>query len=205
MHINVEDQNKLPPPTDLKNMSADDMLGILASTDPSAAFRAWAKRQQPSSPFDDDLDSAVPVELDPLQRYDLQTTFLHRIRHRSRILAQMRSNLERPVWGRQALEWRLRGLVGVEALADRFLGELETSNGKANEALLTLADFMIVLREIEYQAGDGCLSKAEFNQVFRPFLRELVERHARRVNDLRSVVSKDVIKFWLRVVARCQE
>lgn len=202
--INVEDQSKLPPPTHLENMSADDMLGILASTDPSAAFRAWAKRQQLPSQFDDDLDSAVPAELDPLRRYDLQTTFLHRIRRRSRILAQMRLNLERPLWGRQALEWRLRGLVGVEPLADRFLREFETSNGNSNEALLTLADFLIVLREIEYKSGDGCMSKTEFNEVFWPFLRELADRHSLRVCARRSAVSEDAFGFWLRVVARCQ-
>jgi hypothetical protein len=51
----------------------------------------------------------------------LQTTFLHRIRRRARILAQLRSNLQRPVWGPLALEWRLRGIVGVEPLADRLV------------------------------------------------------------------------------------
>ena len=97
--LNVEDSRKLPPPAQLEDMSADDMLLILAAADPSAAFRAWAKRQQPSDSFDTDLDSATPVDLDPLRRYDLQATFLHRIRRRARILAQLRSNLQRPVLG----------------------------------------------------------------------------------------------------------
>jgi hypothetical protein len=205
MPINVEDHSKLPAPAHLENMSADDMLGILAASDPSAAFRAWAKQKLPSSLFDDDLDAAVPVELDPLRRYDLQTTFLHRIRRRSRILAQMRFNLERPVWGHQALEWRLRGLLGVEPLADRFLREFETSDEDAEESLLTLADFLIVLRDVEYKSSDGCMPVTEFNQVFRPFLQGLAERHSQRVSERKSVVSEDVMKFWLRVVARCQE
>jgi hypothetical protein len=203
--INIEDHSKLPAPSHLENMSADDMLGILASSDPSAAFRAWAKRTLHSSDFDDDLDAAVPVELDPLRRYDLQTTFLHRIRHRSRVLAQMRSNIERPVWGRQALEWRLRGLIGVEPLADRFLREFEASSENANESLLTLADFLVVLREVDYKPDDGCLPAMEFNQIFRLFLRDLAERHSQRVSARQSFVSKDAMKFWLRVVARCQE
>ena len=152
------------------SMSADDMLWILAATDPSAAFRAWARRQQPSDLFDTDLDSATPIDLDPLRRYDLQATFLHRIRRRARILAQLRSNLQRPVWGRQALEWRLRGLVGVEPLADRLVREFAIADGAADEALLTLADFLIVLREVDYQPSDGSLPKAEFERIFRPFL-----------------------------------
>ena len=117
----------------------------------------------------------------------------------------MRFNLERPVWGHQALEWRLRGLLGIEPLADRFLREFETSSEDADEVLLTLADLLIVLREVEYKSGDGCMPVTEFNQVFRPFLRGLAERHSQRVSERKSVVSEDVMKFWLRVVARCQE
>lgn len=203
--INVEDERALPPPAHLESMSADDMLGVLASTDPSAAFRAWAKRQQPASPFDDDLDSAVPIELDPLRRYDLQTTFLHRIRRRARILAQMRSNLERPVWSRHALEWRLRGLVGVEALADRLLREFVDASGNADEPLLTLADFLIVLREIDYQPNDGSLPKGPFENIFRSFLRDLADRLTQEVHEHSGPISEHATKFWRRVVKRCQE
>ncbi|MGH9346992.1 MAG: hypothetical protein ACRD26_06965 [Vicinamibacterales bacterium] len=83
--LNVEDRHALPPPSQLEHMSADDMPGILAAADPSAAFRAWAKRHERSEVFDDDLDSATPIDLDPLRRFDLQATFLHRIRRRARI------------------------------------------------------------------------------------------------------------------------
>jgi hypothetical protein len=185
-------------------MSADDMLGILAATDPSAAFRAWARRRLPSDIFDDDLDSATPIDLDPLRRYDLQATFLHRIRRRARVLAQLRSNLQRPVWGRQALEWRLRGMIGVEPLADRLVRELAGTDGAADEALLTLADFLIVLREVEYQPADGSLPRPEFERIFRPFLSELTETLSRRIDAHRARVSDDVLSFWERVVERCR-
>jgi len=202
--LNVEDSRKLPPPARLEHMSADDMLGILAAADPSAAFRAWAKRQQPSAQFDTDLDSATPIDLDPLRRYDLQATFLHRIRHRARVLAQLRFNLQRPVWGRQALEWRLRGLIGIEPLADRLLREFENANGAADEALLTLADFLIVLREVDYQPSNGALPKSEFEKDFRSFVRELADRLGRQIDGHRDRISKDLMHFWERVVERCQ-
>ena len=169
--LNVEDAHQLPPPARLERMSADDMLWILAAADPSAAFRAWARAQQPSASFDADLDSATPIDLDPLRRHDLQATFLHRIRRRARILAQLRANLQRPVWGRQALEWRLRGMIGVQALADRLVREIAGAANMADEALLTLADFLIVLREVDYAPSAGCLSKAEFDAEFQPFPR----------------------------------
>lgn len=203
--LNVEDSRKLPPPARLEHMSADDMLGILAAADPSAAFRAWAKRQQPSDLFDTDLDSATPIDLDPLRRYDLQATFLHRIRHRARVLAQLRSNLQRPVWGQQALEWRLRGIIGIEPLADRLVREFENANDAADEALLTLTDFLIVLREVDYQPSDGALPKSEFEKVFRSFVRELADRLARQIDTHRDRISKDLMHFWDRVVERCRE
>ncbi len=55
--LNVEDSRSLPPPAKLEEMSADEMLRILAATDPSAAFRAWARRQRTSEHFDEELDS----------------------------------------------------------------------------------------------------------------------------------------------------
>lgn len=202
--LNVEDSSALPPPAQLEQMSADDMLLILAAADPSAAFRAWARRQQRSDSFDGDLDSAAPVDLDPLQRYDLQATFLHRVRRRARILAQLRSNLQRPVWGQQALEWRLRGLIGIEPLANRLLREFTKADGAPDESLLTLADFLIVLREVDYQPIDGALSKEEFEKAFRPFLRELANRFVQEMRKHRSHLSGDVLHFLGRVVESCQ-
>jgi hypothetical protein len=205
MVLNVEDSRVLPPPAQLETMSADEMLLILAAADPGAAFRIWARRQQPSDIFDPEVDSATPIDLDPLKCYDLQATFLHRIRRRARILAQLRGNLQRPVWSRQSLEWRLRGFIGVEPLADRLLREFESADGKADEVLLTLADFLIVLRETTYQPADGSLSKAAFEEVFRPFLAGLADKLAPRIEMHRGRVSAQLMDFWDRVVNRCRE
>jgi hypothetical protein len=200
--LNVEDRRELPPPPHLQNMTADDMLGIIAASDPSAAFRAWAKRQQPETQEEDELDSAVPVDLDPLSRYDLHATFLHRVRRRARVLAQLRANLQRPVSGKQALEWRLRGLVGIEALSDRLVRDLVNANGSTDEALLTLTDFLIVLREVDYQPSDGALKKEEYDEVFVPFLRELTKSLHQQVGLFRDRISEDLWQFWERVVTR---
>jgi hypothetical protein len=201
--INVEDSYKLPPPARLENMTADDMLWILASADPSAAFRTWAKRQQPNETFDSDLDSATPTDLDPLRRHDLHATFLHRIGRRARILAQLRANLQRPVSGRQALEWRLRGLIGVESLAERFAAELCRTEKSADEGLLALADFLIVLREVDYRPDGAALSKPEFERTFRSFVRDLAEKLRAQVATHNARLSNDVQHFWARVLEQC--
>jgi hypothetical protein len=200
--LNVQDRRELPPPPQLDKMTADDMLGILAASDPSAAYRAWAKSQQPGDQEEDELDSAVPVDLDPLRRYDLHATFLHRVRRRARVLAQLRANLQRPVSGRQALEWRLRGLVGIEALAERLVRDLASADGSIDEALLTLTDFLIVLREVDYQCSEGSLRKEEYDEVFLPFLKGLTKDLHQQVSVYRDRISDDLWQFWERVVSR---
>ncbi len=202
--LNVEDSRSLPPPSQLEHMSADDMLLILAASDPSAAFRTWARKRQPPNQFDTELDAAIPIDLDPLRRYNLQITFLHRIRRRARILAQLRSNLERSVRSKQALEWRLHGLVGIEPLADRLVREFADAEGTADESLLTLADLLIVLHEVNYAGSDGFLMKAEFDSIFRPFLSELAAKLHRQVETRGDLLSEEIMRFWKRVVERCR-
>ena len=202
--LNVEDGQQLPPPALLEKMSADDMLWILAAADPSAAFRAWARAQQPSDRFDIDVDSATPVDLNPLRRHDLQVTFLYRIRRRARILMQLRANLQRPAWGRRALDWRLRGMIGIEALAQRLVRNIATSSDAGDEALLTVADFLIVLHEVDYVPSDGSLSKQEFDAAFRSFLRELADKLQAQVAAQQSNISPEPMGFWLRVLDLCR-
>ena len=203
--LNIEDHHNLPPPPRLEAMTADEMLQILAASDPGGAIRAWARRQQPALTEDDELDSAIPADLDPLRRHDIQTTYLHRIRQRARVLARLRANLQRPVWGAQALEWRLRGLVGIEPLADRRLREYLAAEDDDGESLLTLADLLIVLQEVDYQPGDGYMSKKDFEGVYRPFLKGLAERLDKATAERRRRLPKDLSDFWNRVVTRCVE
>jgi hypothetical protein len=118
------------------------------------------------------------------------------------VLAQLRANLQRPVSGRQALEWRLRGLVGIEALANRLVRDLVNANGPVDEALLTLTDFLIVLRQVDYQTSDGSLTKDEYDEVFLPFLKALTKDLHEKVGVCRDAVSDDLWQFWERVVMR---
>jgi hypothetical protein len=202
--LNVEDASHLPPPEKLERMSADDLLLILAASDPGGALRVWARQHSDSTGFDDELDSATPPDLDPLRRYDLQETFLKRVGRRASILARVRQNLERPVWSDQALEWRLRGLVGIDTLATRMLREFREADGRSDEALLTLADLLVVLDQVQYKAEEGAVSAAQFKRTYRDFLAELAERIDQEVSGGRQGISRDLLNFWERVVHRCQ-
>lgn len=205
--LNVADALALPEPSELQEMTADEMLAIIAAADPGAALRAWGRRHQPADPtIDPDLDAATPIDLDPLSRYRLTDTFLHRVRRRAHVMADLRRFVERPVATEQMLEWRLRGLLGIRPLAERFFQEFEASAADRDprEALLTLADLLIVLREARYEAAEGALSRQRFTRLYRPFLADLAADLHGRVQPRLGHVGPDVSAFWGSVVERCR-
>jgi len=209
--LNVHDAGLLPAPAILRDMTAEEMLVILAASDPGAALRVWQRRHASSAdlPFDADLDSATPVDLDPLHLHELSTTFLHRIRRRARIMAQLRLFVERPAINAQSLDWRLRGLIGIEALARKFADEFDAASkserGGADprEALLTLADLLIVLRSARYSESEGAIPKAHFERVYRPFVAELAHHLGALVRPSLESLPADIAAFWSRTVAEC--
>jgi hypothetical protein len=205
--LNVADAMSLPEPSELREMTADEMLAIIAASDPGAALRAWGNRRQPADPtIDPDLDAATPIDLDPLSRYRLTDTFLHRVRRRAHVMADLRRFIERPVATEQMLEWRLRGLIGIRPLAEKFAREFETAATARDprEALMTLADLLIVLREARYEPADGAISKQRFTKLYQSFLKELSDDLDGRVGPRLVTVGTDIAAFWAGVLERCR-
>ncbi len=201
--VNVEDQSKLPAPREIESMSAQDMLHILAASDASAAFRAWTRQRRIHLEFDEELDSAVPPDLDPLRRYSLQDTFLRRVRRQARLLAAAKRNLERPVWSEQALQWRLTGMIGVQRLAERIAKGLEDGNGDASEVVLNLADLLLMLGDVEYHETGTALSRRKFYHHYKRFLQQLSDTINAKVQAVPGL-PRDVQQFWSRVHKRLQ-
>ena len=203
--INVECPEDLPAPPEIQSMSADDLLRILAASDPGAALRAWTKSLHRSEDgFDEDLDSAEPADLDPLRAYSLANTFLHRVRNRARIFARLRQNLERPARTKQALLWRLEGFIGVRALAERLCAEAMTSATHAEEALLSLIDFIILLGEVNYSYELGSVTREQFDGIYLPFLADLVRFLDQIVQSDSARFWEDLLAFWGRTIKQCQ-
>lgn len=88
LSVNVENAHDLPLAPEIEFMTTLELICILSAFDYSMAFRAWARRHQ-GSLEDEELECAIPAELDPLKRFRLEETFLHRTRTRARMLGGM--------------------------------------------------------------------------------------------------------------------
>lgn len=210
--INVDDPRALPAPASVQGMTADDMLAILGAADPSAALRAWTRSHAPTSAQDYDpaLDAVPAADLDPLNLYKLSDTFLHRVRRRARDLARLKQQIERPAPSVRALEWRLRGLIGVDAIATRFAAEFHAacatppSPEAPMETLLTMTSLLMTLKDVRYEASDASITRAEFSRSYRTFLRDLAERLDAGVQPVAGSLPRDIAGFWSGIVEECR-
>ena len=201
--VNVEDQGSLPMPEEMATMSAHELMAILAASDASAALRACFRHRGLGEEHEQ-LDCALPAELNPLRRYDIRETFLHRIRRQARMMTALRKNLERPAWSLKSLDWRLRGILGVERLANRLVKELEKEVGNKGEPILVLADFLMMLTEVNYQEEPGWLPRSEFDRTFKAFLKELSSHLKSSIEFHKETLPGEIQTFWTEVYERCQ-
>lgn len=163
--VNVLAMSALPPPEELRNLSLEDLITILSSARPlHRVLASVLKRKQRER-----VDSASGVVLDPHKRVDTSTFLLQRTRRVSWALNMLRERLERPVATEQCLDWRLRGPVGVMALA-RALGREARSE---EETAFLLSELALELARVEPTSGPGCLLPAHVRKALDEAIVEL--------------------------------
>jgi hypothetical protein len=104
----------------------------------------------------------------------------------------------------KSLDWRFHGILGVERLAKQLLKELETEGGNSGESILVLADFLLMLTEVNYREEPGWLSRSEFNRVFKPFVKELASYLNSNIDLLKGKLPTKIQAFWTEVYDKCQ-
>lgn len=200
--VNVDNAHDLPMAREIAAMSVHDLIHILSAHDYSMAIRAWARRQT-ANPDDENLEDAVPAELDPLKRFRLQETFLHRIRTRARMLAGVRHNLQRPAYTEKVLRWRLEGIIGIKFLAEKIMAFTDNDSQKTIESVLELTDFFIMLNEVKYEHAPGAIEQAQFETIFQPFVHRLLETANVKIKQIQNQLPTGIRTFWTRTYNRC--
>jgi hypothetical protein len=199
--VNAEDPSMLPLPKQFESLTAEDILWYLASARPSHGIREIVRKL--SSADVDDGDEAISPDLDPLRRYNLATTFLHRVRARARLFASVCARLSAPAWSEQALMWRLRGPLGAGEVLRRLNNELCGANGRTEETVLTIADFLLMLDDVQYVEKEGHLPRQRFEAIFSEFKSKMYEGASEAVRDL--TLADDIRTFLNGILSRNTE
>lgn len=162
--VNVRDGASLPPPAELSDLPLEVLIEILTSAKPlHLALQRWLRRQKGVGADGPD------VLLDPHERVDTSTFLFQRTRRVSWALNALRNRLERPVASGEALDWRLRGPVGVQAISRAIVKEARS----AEERAFLLAELMLELARVRPSEITGGLRSAEIKAGLREMIAEL--------------------------------
>lgn len=161
--VNVRDAASLPPPAELSELPLEVLIEILTSAQPlHLALARWLRKSASA-------ESTEAPLLDPHRRVDTSSFLLQRTRRVSWAFAGLRARLERPVASRETLEWRLRGPVGVQALARAISKEAHS----AEERTFLLVELMLELARVRPLATPGGLPTTEVKAALRALIAEL--------------------------------
>jgi hypothetical protein len=162
--VNARDSTSLPPPDELKNIPLEVLIDILTSAKPlHIALALWLKQTR------DDTHPAADIQLDPHKRVDTSAFLLQRTRRVSWALTALRHRLEKPLFSDQSLAWRLRGPVGVLALAQAVSKEAHSEP----ERCFLLTELCLDLARVRPQVAPGSLSKSRVTKALQELIREI--------------------------------
>jgi hypothetical protein len=183
--VNVESAASLPPPEELKDLPLAVLIDILTSSRPLyRVVREYVDRGAwgPGGYISDS---------DPHKRVDTSGYLLQRTRRVSWALAALKRRLELPVASEQCLEWRLRGPVGVGALAKAIQKE---ALGRPEERAFLLCELALELASVQPKAAPGCLPAEEVRAGLSEVIAEIKQgidlRSLRGNPDLRDYVNQ---------------
>lgn len=138
----ADDRHVLPPGPGIGAFKAHQLFAALSSGKSiTEAMRDEATRQQK-------LGGAL--ELDPLKRYDSQTTLLRRGRALSAALEALRRRLERPVSSVDALAARLASPLAPNFLAAKTAQSVLEGEQDLPEGLFTLGELALELGRVNW-------------------------------------------------------
>ncbi len=182
--ICVDSMAVLPPPMELKDLPLEILINILTSASPlHKVLRRYWKRDDDT----EETENKIPAHLDPHRRVDTKRFLLQRTRRISWALAALRERMERPVPTEECLQWRLKGPVGVAALADAVLKEAVSDEERA----FLVSELALELARVKPQDGPDCVSpnrvKSEIKEVISQ-IKDKIPRNLTKYGNLKDYV-----------------
>jgi len=162
--VNIDGSDALPPPSELRDLSLEALIEILTSAMPlHQVIAAWRKREAAKQ------SQGADAALDPHKRVDTSGFLLQRTRRVSAALNALRERLQRPVASEPVLLWRLRGPVGVHALADA----IQRAARSPVERGFLLAELCLELHQVVPQEIPGSVPAPTIREAIRTLMEEI--------------------------------
>lgn len=147
--VNVDRAASLPPPEELQNLPLEVLIDILTSARPlHQVLKRWILSKKKGTATDSPSDP-----YDPHKRVDTSGFLLQKTYRVSTALSGLRQKLQRPSTSEAALEWRLRGPVGVSEVARAITDEAKSQEEKA----FLLTELALEIGRVRPMSGPGCL------------------------------------------------
>jgi hypothetical protein len=185
--VNVTAQAVLPPVDQLRQLSLDELIEILSSARPLHQILERLLKRRQKSNGEKNNDS---VELDALRRVDSSGFLMQRTRRVAWALEALRTRLEKPAATVEAVWWRLRGPVGVRAVASAISREAKSPE----ERRFLLAELCLELSRVQPQKARGFLAPdailAEIKGLIRELKKELAADPAQSTGSLDKYVNR---------------
>lgn len=182
--VNVENAAVLPPPPELKDIPLEVLITILTSARPlHQVLGAWIKKNQSSG-------NAPSVHIDPHKKVDTTKFLFQRTRQISWALNSLREKLQRPFYTLESLQWRLRGPVGVLALAHAIIKEGKSENEKA----FLVAEIARELLHIVPSQDERSLKSEIVKETFKQLIQELKDTVLLPISVSDELIKKYVTK-----------
>lgn len=183
--VNVDRSGSLPPPDELKDLPLDLLINVLTSARPlHQVLKKWIMHK--SSGGSPTKEKEI---IDPHKRVDTSAFLLQKTYRVTAALSGLRARLERPAMSIDAIEWRLRGPVGVTAVQNAILKEAQSTD----EQVFLITELALEISRAKPKTAPGCLSLEEINAQIQAMMAELKAQTLERLKN-----SPQALKDYVR-------
>ena len=180
--VNVDRATSLPPPDILKDLPLDILVNILTSARPlHQVLKKWISKQKSLKP-----SNQIEEFIDPHKRVDTSTFLLQKTYRVTAALIGLRQKLERPVASEESLAWRLRGPIGVTAVAQAIVKEARSIEERA----FLLTELAMEIAQSRPKTVPGCLPVQEIDKHLSEMIVELKDQVFEDLTDAPSTLKQ---------------
>ena len=189
--VNIENAASLPPPEELKNLSLEMLIDILTSARPLyQVLKTWLKNKKMMMRGEQFKDP-----YDPHKRVDTSGFLLQKTYRVSTALNGLREKLQKPSTSEAALEWRLKGPVGVLEVARAITDEAKSQDEKA----FLLTELALEIARVKPNCGPGCLSAEIIKENLNKIICEIKQQAFENIQEASSSMKKYIKRAFQEI------